>query len=130
MERRTIFEYCYRDGGNFKVFGKLFLKGAMPPLLEPRVRSILQDGEFFIAEQIGAPPLYEQLYKWSDGPVAADHCWHEFVGLKEMEANAHCEFAETVREFSARVASFVKWDETLSPHFNLCMANLSRTGLS
>lgn len=117
---RTIFEYCYRDAGNFKAFGTILLNGTVSSGLEAQVRSTLQDGEFFIAEQIGVPPLYDQLYKWSGGPIETDHCWHEFLGFKETdEADSGSESAGTVAEFALRFTSVVQWDGTLSPHFDI-----------
>ena len=114
----TIFEYCYRDAGNFKAFGTTLLDGAVSSRLETQIRSALQDGEFFIAEQVGMPPLYDQLYQWSNGPIATDHCWHEFIGFKETDkANSSTEYAGTGTEFAARFASVVQWDGALSPHF-------------
>ena len=115
---RTIFEYCYRDAGNFKAFGTLLLDGTVPSHLEAQVRSALQDGQFFIAEQIGVLPLYNQLYKWSGGAIEADHCWHEFVGFKETDnTDSSIECAGTAAEFAARFASVAQWNEELSPHF-------------
>ncbi len=54
----------------------------MTPDERDAILSRLEDGNLFIAEQVDVPPLYEQLYRWSGGPIAADHCWHQFVGLQ------------------------------------------------
>lgn len=116
----TIFEYCYRDAGNFKAFGTILLDGAVPSHLEAQIRSALKDEEYFIAEQIGVPPLYDQLYLWSNGPIETDHCWHEFVGFKEVDkTKISTKYAETmtVAEFAERFTSVVQWDGALSPHF-------------
>lgn len=62
------FDYMYRDAGNFKAFGTVVLKGSMSQADQVMVRSRLSDGEFFIAEQVGVPPLYRELYRWSGAP--------------------------------------------------------------
>jgi hypothetical protein len=79
----------------------------------------LDGGEYFIAEQVGVPPLYEQLYRWSDGPTQSDHCWHEFVGFRVLstpEANVPIDDAAA---FVARFRSVTEWDGRRSPHFRL-----------
>ncbi len=122
---RTIFEYRYRDAGNFKASGSVTLEGSLTPQQEKAIRTKLQDGDFFIAEQIGVPPLYDQLYQWSSGPIDTDHCWHEFVGFRmeaEMEASDGKQCIGTTTEFVKRFASVVRWKEALSPHFELGIA--------
>lgn len=125
---RTIFEYRYRDAGNFKTSGSVTLDGPLTPQQEKDVRSKLESGDFFIAEQVGVPPLYDQLYQWSSGPIETDHCWHEFVGFKEVGgADDGGERAVPVVAFVARFTSIVKWDEALSPHFDLRAPRVSCT---
>ena len=122
---RTIFEYCYRDAGNFKAFGAILLDGGVPSHLEAHFRSALHEGDFFIAEQVNVAPLYDQLYQWSGGPIKSDHCWHEFVGFKKGgKADQLGECAGTVAEFVSRFLSVAYWEEALSPHF----AILTETG--
>ena len=117
---QTIFEYCYRDAGNFKAFGSVELEGALSPSQAEAIQSKLEAGQFFIAEQVGLPPLYEQLYKWSGGPIGTDHCWRECVGFKMAPtAGPLREQAVTVAKFVERFASLVEWDESLSPHFDM-----------
>lgn len=117
----TLFEYLYRDAGNYKAFGSLALDGVLSEKELERVRTMLDDG-LFIAEQIGVPPLYQQLYRWSDGPTECDHCWHEFLTIKLIEdadvlpeahrwGSAH-QFLETLSAIST-------WEEERSPHFQL-----------
>lgn len=116
----TNFDYRYRDAGNFKAFGSVTFDGSITPQQKEAVRSTLESGDFFIAEQVGVPPLYDQLYHWSNGPIEADHCWHEFVGFEEARrANSDGECGEPIAAFVARFTSIVEWDEALSPHFDL-----------
>ena len=117
---RTVFEYLYRDAGNFKAFGQIILDGEFVSNSEKLIRSKLESEEFFIAEQVGVPTLYDQLYQWSGGPIEADHCWHEFVGFRNAEpAEKGTECAVTMADFVARFTSVDRWDGALSPHFNM-----------
>ncbi|HEX6603744.1 MAG TPA: hypothetical protein VF027_02545 [Sphingomicrobium sp.] len=110
----------YRDAGNFKAFGTVALIGALSQSDRRVVQGRLDSGEFFIAEQIGVPPLYDELYRWSDGPTPSDHCWHEFVGLRDVTSppDKHVPQLE-VEAFVERFGHIAEWDCSLSPHFEL-----------
>src|SRR4051812_22997472 len=83
-------------------------------------RGCLSGGEFFIAEQVAVPPLYSELYRWSDGPTASDHCWHEFVGFREIKSRPKERgLVVPAMKFIRRFASIDNWTEELSPHFML-----------
>jgi hypothetical protein len=115
---QTAFDYMYRDAGNFKAFGSVLLDGPITKLDEDLVRQSLDGGEYFIAEQVEVPPLYDQLYRWSDGPTESDHCWHEYVGFRQLTTPSEPTLAITsVREFIGRFAAVASWDGRLSPHF-------------
>jgi hypothetical protein len=114
---RTAFDYMYRDAGNFKAFGTIILEGQLGAADRALVRSQLSDGEFFIAEQIGVPPLYDDLYRWSGGVIESDHCWHEFMGFREIAECPECYPNWTTAEFVSRFAAVTDWNESLSPHF-------------
>lgn len=116
----TIFEYMYRDASNFKAYGTLPLDGIVTAADEQLVRNRLESEEFFIAEQIGVPALYEQLYQWSGGSRPSDHCWHEFVGFRELTTPPEGSSPPiTSGEFIARFAEVKEWDEAFSPHFRI-----------
>lgn len=120
--RWTLFEYLYRDAGNFKAFGAAALCGAAAQGDEQRLRHALLDGEYFVAEQVDLPPLYGQLYEWSDGATAGDHCWHEFVGLRVVSADEvglNTPRIGFVRAFVDRFAAIDEWDGALSRNFDL-----------
>ena len=74
-------EYLYRDVNNFKVFGELLLFEIISDNNITEIKSLLYSGEFFVAEQVGIPVLYSQLWKYSNGPTVADHAFHEFSGF-------------------------------------------------
>lgn len=117
----TLFEYRYRDADNFKAHGAVALEGCIDLSDWQHARKSFED-DLFIAEQLGIPPLYEQLYQWSNGPSVADHCWHEFVALTAVEETAvdrDTPRAGTAAAFVRRVAAVREWNGALSPHFAL-----------
>jgi len=118
----TLFEYRYRDAANFKASGRFALSGALTRDEMRAVRKRLAGDGLFIAEQLGVPPLYDQLYQWSDGPTTSDHCWHEFVDIKMVDDinGAEAPKEGDARDFAARLLAIDTWDEELSPHFRLC----------
>lgn len=116
----TVFEYLYRDADNFKAFGSVLLKGRLSDDDRDAIRSRLESGEFFIAEQVGVPALYEQLYQWSAGPTESDHCWHEFVGFREIDRpESSVTYVCDAGMFVTRFAGVTAWEESLSPHTTL-----------
>lgn len=118
----TLFEYLYRDAGNFKAFGCLALEGALRADDQESLRSHFPGDGLFIAEQLDVPALYKELYQWSGGPTPSDHCWHEFsdatvVENSEVPADAHR--WGSVTRFLERLAAVDTRNEELSPHFRL-----------
>lgn len=72
----------------------------------------------FIAEQIGVPPLYQELWAYSDGPTESDHVWHEFFALRPAEGNdlaMGAPWGTAITLFTA-VSGIARWNERLSPH--------------
>ena len=116
----TAFDYMYRDAGNFKAVGTVILDGVLTQADRQKVRERLEGGEYFIAEQVGVPALYEQLYRWSHGSIGSDHCWHEFIGFRNLESapDERLPIAEAAA-FIAQFRSVSEWDGSLSPHFDL-----------
>jgi hypothetical protein len=120
MQAWTLFEYLYRDAGNFKAFGSVAFDGALTERDLTQARARFGDG-FLIAEQLGIPALYEQLYQYSAGPTNSDHCWHEFLGIRTVVTGIPAETpkAGSATSFLARLLAVEEWDEELSPHFRL-----------
>lgn len=75
-----IFEYQYRDGGNFKSCDFVILEGEVTDITIDVITACLIDGLWFMANQVGLPDLFEGVQKW--GPSDLDVSWHEFVELK------------------------------------------------
>lgn len=120
MEHVTLFEYCYRDASNYKVWGHVLLQGNFGPTEVGRLRQCFDAEEFFIAEQLGLPPLYAELWAFSGGPTSDDHVWHTFHALRLAEPDdAEGYIFDTVENFVARVEAITQRDEKLSPHWGL-----------
>ena len=93
----TVFSYLYRDAANYKIHGHLWLEGALSAEERARFQALLEDGEFFIAEQVGVPALQAE-------PLGADdHVWHEFAGFEQKDKLPRGEIMHgSCREFIGR----------------------------
>lgn len=116
--RHCVFEYLYRDADNFKAWGTLLLKGSLTTAQVDAMRSIFEEGEYFVAEQIGVPPLCKELWKYSGGCTKSDHAWHEFHEARQADENdliigAPWGAANDLFEAVMRIS---RWDES----FSLC----------
>jgi hypothetical protein len=115
----SVFEYCYRDASNYKSWGCLLLKGRLTSADFKILQERLESGEFFIAEQLGIPPLYAELWALSGGPTSDDHVWHSFHALRPAETDEmNTAVFDTVENFIARLAAITQWDGKLSPHWD------------
>lgn len=83
IDNCTVFEYLYRDAGNYKAWGQVLLTGHVSAEDERAFRSCLESSEFFVAEDVGVPSLQRELWALSGGPTEDDHGWHEFHGFRE-----------------------------------------------
>lgn len=86
MTKHCVFEYLYRDAGNFKAGGELLLEGELGEADIALLSSKFDSREFFIAEQIGVPTLYETLWQECecDPSEELDHVWHEFCAVRQV----------------------------------------------
>lgn len=102
------FAYMYRDGGNNKNGGSVVFAnpdGLSLTDLADRLAKAFDQQEYFIASQVGIPDVFlwgaDADYDPEDsstypaegfGPgryvicEEMDHCWHEFAGVDETEA--------------------------------------------
>ena len=116
-----IFEYLYRDGGNFKTYGRLRLDG-QDSAAEVGIRTCLEWGDQFVAEQVGVPALCDEHWESvGDGPSDLDHAFHEFVCLRSPEGDeATLPVWGSVGELVSRMqAAARRWDVRLSPNCDL-----------
>jgi hypothetical protein len=107
----VLFQYLYRDGGNNKAFGEVTLDGELCDGAAAVIRAALLDGEWFIPEQVGLPPLQPQLAKWSGGRTELDHDLHEFVGLRRATDARDMRPETSIDELAAKFAQIGgRWD--------------------
>jgi len=107
------FAYMYRDASNYKQHGEVILSNENHlPLdeVEKQIRSLLKDGEFFIARQIH---LEERFF---DVLYDDDHPWHEFVrieGTSDPTFDPGHEHNRDIIEFLSELekAGRAGWDE-------------------
>ncbi len=117
-----VFEYMYRDGSNYKAWGSVLLSGEPTDEDVTALKECLESGEYFVAEQVGVPPVYGELWDLSGGPTSDDHAPHEFVALRaatEDERESMLLFGELSHLLKAFQA-VTKWDYSLSPNFETC----------
>lgn len=117
----SVFEYLYRDAGNYKAFGQVMLTGVHTEEDIQAIRDACESGEYFIAEQIHIPALYGELYEYGGGPTVDDHVFHEALLLRDVLAEdpptaPWGSVAELVASFRDTDG---KWDYTLSPHWEI-----------
>jgi hypothetical protein len=118
-----VFEYLYRDAGNYKACGALLFEGAWTNEATARLTARLEAGSFFIAEQIGIPALCEELWRQCgcDPSDELDHVWHEFRGLRPASAADVQRLPrwDSLSALLARVEAVEAWDLTQSLNWNL-----------
>jgi hypothetical protein len=86
---KLFFEYRYRDASNYKVEGRILLTGNLTKQEQAAIQGKMESGQFFVAEQVGIPPLFEKLFEFGGGPTAEDHAWHEFDSFQETAVNVN-----------------------------------------
>jgi hypothetical protein len=116
----TVFEYMYRDAANYKAHGELWLNGSISDSEKSMIIEKLEAQEFFIAEQLGIPALYQELFNLSGGRTEEDHAWHMISGFRQEIAENKPE-AEAIwgtsKELLDRFVSTTQWKPELSPNF-------------
>lgn len=118
----SVFEYLYRDAGNYKAWGQILLLGVPSQNDIAKLCVSLESDTYFVAEQVGIPPLYKELWDLSDGPTDDDHALHEFAALREANKDDK-ESLPLFGELSSLLKTFQtvkRWDYSLSPNFDRC----------
>lgn len=114
-----VFEYMYRDAGNWKTYGVMLLAEQAMEHREA-VRACCEWGVLFVAEQIKVPSLCtEHWTNYSDEPSELDHAFHEFVDLRPAteEEVATMMVADTSTALLKRMqAAAGRWNVQLSPN--------------
>ena len=113
-----IFEYFYRDASNYKVWGTLLLEGVAKETDLQVLASKFESGELFIAEQLGVPALYADLWELSGGPTEDDHVWHTFHALRAVTPDDKgAAVFGSVANLVEKIKSVKEWNLELSPHW-------------
>lgn len=119
MDDYFVLEYLYRDADNFKAYGGILLTGNVAENYVSQIESLLESGEYFVAEQVGIPVLYSGLWKFSNGPTSADHAFHEFIKIRhavDSEIKTIEYWGTTTSLLDAFRKVSKKWDCLLSVH--------------
>lgn len=119
-EGYCVFEYLYRDASNYKAWGELLLSGVPSHSDIAALRACLESEVYFVAEQVGIPAVYKELWDLSGGRTSDDHALHEFVALRAATAGER-KTLPLFGELSSLLKKFrtvLKWDYSLSPNYD------------
>lgn len=111
-EKNTAFHYYYRDGSNYKLFGKVILQGALTTEEKLSVSKHLYNGEFFIPSALGLESLPDA-EGWDRGPD--DHPFHTFDEIEDTDLKPSSD-APTAQEFLQKLLNMnaIKWEKAAS----------------
>lgn len=114
-----VFEYLYRDASNYKAWGGIVLSGTPTKDDIEALRACLESGEYFVAEQVGIPAVYKELWDLSGGPNDDDHALHEFVDLRQASAEEIrvMQLFGSLSDLLNAFQAVSNWDYSLSPNF-------------
>jgi hypothetical protein len=117
----SVFEYLYRDGSNYKAWGGVLLRGVLSREEVDELVGKLDGKELFVAEQVGIPVLYEEVYQDSGGPTSDDHVFHEFHEIRKAEHDELHSFPlwGSADQLLSAFRAVKNWDLTLSPHWDI-----------
>jgi hypothetical protein len=114
-----VFEYMYRDAGNWKTFGSLLLKGSAVNV-QDQIARYLDSGVYFVAEQIGVPSLCSAHFAdCGGGPIELDHAFHEYIEVRVavQEDLANLQIFGSLQELLMRIRTTGGvWNVMLSPN--------------
>ena len=116
-----VFEYQYRDASNFKAWGEILLTGVPSQNDMAALRACLESGEYFVAEQVGVPAVYKELWDLSGGPTIDDHALHEFVNLRQATTEDMTKLHPfgSLSNLLEAFHAVATWDYSLSPNFTV-----------
>lgn len=118
----SVFTYLYRDASNYKAWNDLLLVGHLTGEERMLMCRKFESGEFFIAEQLGIPTLYEALWEscQCEGPRGKDHVWHEFHEIRSATHDdiRNLDLWGDAKELAKRIADVVSWNEKLSNNWS------------
>ncbi len=108
----SVFEYLYRDAGNWKTWGQIILEGDSNASEISSLRACFESDEHFIAEQLGIPTLFQEFWAQYGGPTRDDHPWHEFAGIRPATQAeiSHGSIWGTMKSLVERASSIEAWE--------------------
>lgn len=119
---KCVFEYRYRDAGNWKTEGTVILSGQADAALVEAIRQSLESDELFVPEQVGLDPLQNEhvLAHKCGYDDDLDHAFHEFIGVRAIDTaneTQHATLATTLESLADRFKAARKqgWNVSLSP---------------
>ena len=74
-------DYLYRDASNYKRFGSVVVEGELLPADWEMIRSRLEMGELFVAEQVGLPSLRNEWLAEGLAPSRDGIGWHWLMSI-------------------------------------------------
>ena len=80
----------------------------------------MESEEFFVAEQVGIPPLSEKLFEFGGGATSEDHAWHEFGGFRAASTDFQNTLGDIIVNAEELLGAFnavERWKPELSPNF-------------
>jgi hypothetical protein len=124
--QNVSFTYRYRDSAGHSVASTAVLRGPAGANDIQRIREKLDDGWFFIAEQVGLDPLQDQLATYDTGSHDSydepdemgdlDHAWHEVDTIDIVRTNGPPNTTMAWRKLVENFAYVTGWDASLSPY--------------
>jgi hypothetical protein len=97
------FSYLYRDGGNYKKWGRVVFSnpdGINTESVERKMRQAFLEDGIFIASQIRIP----EVFLYAGGKFSSDdHCYHEFNGVQPTTSRADDTHRRSIGEFLVEV---------------------------
>jgi hypothetical protein len=93
----TLFNYLYRDAGNYKRWGEIVFAGAPSDAFTLRLKKVLYDGALFIASQVNVPDVSFEA-SGTDPRDNDDHPWHEFSSMENSSQPPNDPSKRTIEE--------------------------------
>ncbi|WP_305910551.1 hypothetical protein Q9L42_020555 (plasmid) [Methylomarinum sp. Ch1-1] len=109
----TLISYLYRDADNYKFTESVVLKGEISKDDKATIFEKLDNGLYFLPEQVGLNTAFEQIvshgYRF---PTESDHPWHELCSIEKtnQEPTTEVSLDEFIEAFS-KITKRSDWDE-------------------
>ncbi len=108
MHSNAVFEYLYRDAGNYKFWNSIIFANPSAMSLEKaeeRIRCSFDSHDLFIAHQIRIPEVFLFL---NGEPTEDDHCFHEFASIKPTTDTPNDMYSRSAAEFVKEIENVAR----------------------